>query len=177
MRTPQSVPGVGGSLGFTVVELITVLVLLAILSSVALSRMVRPDAFAPATLAHQLKLDLNVALGAATARQDVTTSLALLADADAWVLRVSNDLEGTQRETRVDMLNSSVAVTDGAVAEVVSAVAAFELSFSGAGEVATASIGGAVLDASGGIDLTIVGASSSRDLCLHPTGYLDDSTC
>ena len=162
--------------GFTIVELITVILLLAILSGVAISRMVEPRAFAPSTIAHQLELEFSLAHGEATRRQDATTTLALLGQADAWLIRLSNDVDGVIRETRVDALEATIAVTHGALSISLTDTDVLSLTYSGTGEVVSASLGGSAIDPRTGIQIDISG-QSARTLCLYATGHLDDAAC
>lgn len=162
--------------GFTVVELVTTIILLAILSGVAMSSMVSPSSFGPSTIAHQLGLEFSVAYGQATARQDVTVSVEIQGDTDAWLVRISNSADGVVRTTSLDALGTSITVTNGLSSSSLSGSDALTLSFSGSGEVASAALAGSIIDPSLGIQIDLAG-ESNRVMCLYPTGYLDDAAC
>lgn len=162
--------------GFTVVELITTIILLAILSGVAMSTMVSSSSFAPSTVAHQFNLELNFAHAAATARQDVAVSLEILADADAWLIRTSNSVDGVIRTTSVEAFNSNITATSGASSSLLSASDTLVINYAGTGEIASASLAGSVIHPADGIQLLLIG-DSSRTLCIYPSGYFDHDVC
>ncbi len=162
--------------GFTVVELITTIILLAILSGVAMSTMVSTSSFAPSTLAHQFNLELNFAHAVATARQDVAVSLEVLADSGDWLIRTSNSVDGVVRRTAVDAFNSSITASSGSTSSALSASDTLVLNYSGTGEIASASLAGTALNPADGIQLLLLG-DSSRTLCIYPSGYFDHDVC
>lgn len=183
--TPSRTPGivVGKHLsarsyacGFTVVELVTTIVLLAILSGVALNSFVSPSAFEPSTLVHQLKLEFNLAHGYATARQDAEVEVMIFADSASWRAQTSNSLDGIIRDTSVDAFNSVLTVTDGTTSGAVSNTSPLTIAYAGTGAIAQVTLGGTPLDLDQGIQWQVVG-DSARTLCLHPTGYLDENPC
>ena len=162
--------------GFTIVELITTIILLSILSGVAMSTMTTSSSFAPSTITHQYNLELSLAHGYATARQDVTVSLELLADADTWLMRTSNSTDGVIRSTAVDAYNTSINVSSGATSSQLSDLDTLLLSYSGTGEIALATLAGTNIDPAEGIQFDVVG-DSNRTLCLYPTGFFYHAAC
>jgi len=162
--------------GFTIIELITTIILLSILSGVAMSTMVTSSSFAPSTITHQITLEFNLAHGFATARQDVTVSFEVLADSDTWLLRTSNSLDGETRSTAIDAHNTTISVSSGASSSLLNNLNSLVLSYSGTGEIVAASLAGSSIDPTQGIQFDVVG-DSSRTLCLYPTGFFDDAAC
>ena len=91
--------------GFTVVELIAVLLLMGILAATATSRMVGSNAYAPALVSQQLIALGRLAQQTALARQDASVSLDVDQDAGDWRLRVQVDdgasvVDGARRARR-----------------------------------------------------------------------------
>ena len=96
------------ALGFTIVELVVVLLLLGILSATALSRFVEPSAFAPRTIAGALMAQTHfAALSAQTSADDV--DFVVLPSAGDWTMDVS--IMGlSQRSTTAAMANTRIEV-------------------------------------------------------------------
>ncbi|MEQ9450716.1 MAG: hypothetical protein RJQ07_03940 [Pseudomonadales bacterium] len=162
--------------GFTVVELITTIILLAILSGFAMTRLVKPTSFAPSTFAHQLDLELSLAQSLATARQDAALTFALSLAADGYVLTTRNSVDGVVRTTTLDADSLTLMATAGATSIQLSTTDALEITFAGDGTVSDLNLGGSLVSGNAGLDINIAG-ETSRSLCLHPTGYLDAAPC
>ena len=80
-----------GESGFTVVELIAVLLLLGILAATAMSRLVGSNAYAPALVSEQLIALGRLAQQTALSRQDAAVSLDIDQNAGDWRIRVLVD--------------------------------------------------------------------------------------
>ena len=77
--------------GFTVVELVAVLLLMGILAATAMSRMVGSNAYAPALVSQQLIALGRLAQQTALSRQDASVSLDVDQNAGDWRFRVLVD--------------------------------------------------------------------------------------
>ena len=84
--------------GFTVVELIAVLVLMGILAATATSRMVGSNAYAPALISQQFVALGRLAQQTALSRQDASVSLDVDQNTGDWRFRVQVD-DGTSTIT------------------------------------------------------------------------------
>lgn len=162
--------------GFTVVELVAVILLLAILSITALGRFVRPSAFAPAVVSAALVAEVRQARQLAGARSDARVTLELTADGSDWRFALATDVDGVVREQRVAMANTSLTASSGAASAGLGAGAGLQLTFHGDGDVAAIAIAGSPGDADLGVELAL-GGDSARTLCIYPSGYATDSAC
>jgi len=165
--------------GFTVVELIAVMVLLGILAATATSRMVSGSAYAPALVAQQLLAVGRLAQQTAMARQDATISIDVDQDAGDWRFRVQvNDgvMTTTATEERAHIANTSVVVVNGATSVPLGPAAPLRLSFDGLGSVTAGSAGSTVVDPTIGVGFTVSGDSTSL-LCIGSTGHVYRGNC
>jgi prepilin-type N-terminal cleavage/methylation domain-containing protein len=165
--------------GFTVVELIAVLVLLGILAATAMSRMVSGNAYAPALVAQQLLAVGRLAQQTALARQDATVAIEVDQDAGDWRFRVQVDdgvTTTTAVEERASIANTSVVVMNGATTVSLGPATALSLSFDGLGSVAASSAGSTVVDPTIGVGFTVSGDSTSL-LCIGSTGHVYRGNC
>jgi prepilin-type N-terminal cleavage/methylation domain-containing protein len=151
-----------GESGFTVVELIAVLLLLGILAATAMSRLVGSNAYAPALISEQL-----IALG----RLDQ--------NAGDWRIRVLVD-DGTGpatvREELVEIRNTSIVVGNGAVNLALGATVPLHVGFDGLGSLASSTGGATILDPSVGIGIGVTG-DSTYSVCIGPTGHAYRGNC
>lgn len=162
--------------GFTIVELITVVILLGILSAVAFARMGSSSSFAPALLMQQIDEELRLAGKLATARQDsqITFNLSLISG--QWQCQTSSDLDGVLRTATLDQSNSSIVASNGATTAAIDASNPLALSLDGLGNLTAVSLGASSGDVALGVHLAISG-DSQRDLCIYPTGYVAHAAC
>ena len=164
--------------GFTIVELVSVLLLLGILSAVALSRLVGDSAFAPAFAADEIVAFTRLAQQTALARQDAAVRVEVVADGTDWRLRVRVD-PGTGavdlREQRVARKNTAIVAASGATSLPLS-TSPLVLAFDGLGALASATIGAVTLDPSIGVALTVTG-DASYAVCIESTGHAMRGTC
>ncbi len=164
------------SRGFTIVELIVVLVLLGVLSVTAFSRFVKPSAFAPGIVIHALVLEARAAQQLATSRADAVVTLRVDRSGDDWRLRLETDVDGVLREERVGAANTTLAAVSGAASGTVDASSPLILRFDARGDLAAVLIGAAAGDPALGISLSLSG-DSAREACVYPSGYATDATC
>ena len=141
-----------------------------------MSAFIKPSSFAPGTFTAQLEQELLLTQAMATARQNTASSLALLKDANDWLVQVSNDTDGLVRETRIAAYNSSIAASNGAINATITTSQTLILDYNGTGEITRAELAGNALDPMLGINLVVSG-DSCRSLCIYPSGHLTDAFC
>lgn len=162
--------------GFTIVELITVVVLLGILSMTAASRMVRPSSFAPGIVAHAFVAETRIAQQRAATRRDAQITLTADRLGDDWRFVLSSDVDGVLRTELVDVANTSVSVQSGTANATLNASTSLRMDFSTTGDLSVVLVGGVLGDATTGVAISVVG-DSDRDVCVHPTGYAVEDAC
>lgn len=164
--------------GFTIVELIAVLLLLGILSTVAMSRMVKGSAYTPSLVVQEVVALTRFGQQLAMSRQDATVSLEMQQIASDWRFRVRVDSGAGAIDARVqatERSNSSITVTNGATTMTL-ASDPLVLTFDGLGNLSTAAVGATAMNASIGVQLTVLG-DSNRTVCVSSTGYAYRDSC
>lgn len=160
--------------GFTVVELVVVIILLSILSATALSRFSRPDVFAASALANTLTAQIHFAAQAAQTRStpvtlNVTqTSGLLLAQVASAAVMI--------RETQASLANVSLSLSNNGTDYPVSEGAVWQMTFRGKGDLVAASLDAIVLNPGIGITAHFSG-DTDRFLCVQPIGYVSEQAC
>lgn len=120
--------------GFTVVELVAVLLLMGILAATAMSRMVGSNAYAPALVSQQLVALGRLAQQTALSRQDASVSLDVDQNAGDWRFRVLVDdgsSVATAHEERADLANITLTISNGALSASLGPAASLHLVFDG----------------------------------------------
>lgn len=162
--------------GFTLVELVAVVVLLGVLGVVASARFVGPAAFAPAMVAQAAQAEARLARQLAASRHDARVSLLLDRSGGHWRLRVVTDVDGVVRTALVEAENTTVQATSGALSRTLDATTTVTVGFDRRGDLATVAIGGSAGDPALGVGLLVAG-DANRRLCIHPSGYVTDDAC
>ncbi len=181
MRRARSLGSMGDDSvgGFTVVELIAVLLLMGILAATATSRMVGSNAYAPAFVAQQLIAIGRLAQQTALSRQDAVVSLDVDQNAGDWRFRVLVD-DGasvvTAHEERADLANTTLTVSNGALNVPLGPTTSLHLVFDGVGGLSAGAAAATVLNAATGVNLTASGDSTSS-VCIGSTGHAYRGTC
>jgi prepilin-type N-terminal cleavage/methylation domain-containing protein len=165
--------------GFTVVELIAVLVLMGILAATAMSRMVGSNAYAPALISQQLIALGRLGQQMALARQDASVSLDVDQNAGDWRFRVQVD-DGsssvTAHEERAELGNTVLTVSNGALTLPLGPAASLHLAFDGIGGLVAGNVAATALNTNAGVGLTASGDSASS-VCIGSTGHAYRGIC
>jgi MSHA pilin protein MshC len=162
--------------GFTIVELIVVIVLLGILSISAMSRFVRPSAFAPGIVSHAIIAQARAAAQLAASRADAQVTLVVDRIGVDWRLRVQTDLDGVVNSELVGAHNTSIQASSGAASGTIDATTPLIVQFDHAGNLSSVMIGAGAGSAAAGVAMVLSG-DSSREACIYPTGYVADAGC
>ena len=162
--------------GFTIVELVVVIILLSILSAVAISRSVSTTAFTPATVAHQMYQEIKLAQAMAMSRQDTQISFQLDLDGDDWRLINSSAIDGILRTTFVPAENTDIRLSSGATVETLQDGGSLLVAFDSLGNVNSLTVEGASVAATTGLLVEVLG-DNNRSLCLYNSGYLANGSC
>ena len=162
--------------GFTIVELVIVVILLAILGVTAISRSVEPSAFAPSIVTHRAIEAVRYAHQIAASRQDAVVTLTVTQDGADWRFRTSTDVDGVVDDSTVGRENSTLDATSGAVTASLDAATPLVLRFDGRGAVDAITIGASSGDVTRGVQIA-VGGDSARTICVYPTGYAANDAC
>ena len=162
--------------GFTIVELVVVIILLGILSVAAVSRMISPSDFAPGMVSATTASQFRYARALAFAREDTDVRFMLAVVGGDWQITSSTDADGTVRSEQIEQGDTSVQLVNGSFSGVVSNSDPLRITFASDGGVASAMLGAQSLDPDLGLRLQINGASS-RLLCVYPNGYLLTADC
>jgi len=162
--------------GFTIVELITVVILLGILSVVAVARFIEPGAFAPGILVHAVVTEGRFAQQLAASRSDARVSLLVDRLGSDWRFRTITDVDGVVRIELVAAEDTLLSATSGAASSDINAADALLVDFDSSGDLADVIIAGSSGDAMLGVELNVIGANP-RVACIHPSGYTSNAAC
>lgn len=162
--------------GFTIVELVIVIVLLGILSVAAVSRMMSPSDFTPGMVSATTASQFRYARALAFAREDTSVQFMLTIVGGDWQMTSSTSVDGTLRSEQVEQGDTTVELVNGGISGSVTALEPLLITFASDGGLAAASLGTQSLDPGLGLRLQISGASS-RLLCVYPNGYLLTADC
>ena len=153
--------------GFTIVEMIVVITLLAILGTVAIARLTGPSAFDPLLLRDYLLAQNAYARRVAMHRQDVDVRLVL--DRNVSGIRSTVFADSTLLVERQSETSASVTVAGVplAVGETLT------IHYDGVGYVIDAAHNGSGLAFASGINLVV----SDLQMCLYPSGLAEAGSC
>lgn len=172
----RSCPMCARANGFTIVELITVIILLGILSIVALAKFVEPSAYAPSIVTHGLVAEGRMAQQIAVSRVDAVVSLTLDKLGDDWRVQVSTDVDGVLRNNLFEAENTTLQASSGAAIATLDATTQLLVTYAHSGDLSGVQIGASAGDAAMGVELALSG-DSNRQICIYPSGYTSDDAC
>ncbi len=158
--------------GFTIVELVVVLLLVGVLSAVAIPRFIQPSAFDASVGAQFVLEEARFAQKLANYRQDQTVSLVISRTADELLARVVGNGGLELRSNTIPLRSLELRFGGNALA----AGQTLTISYGGDGRLRQAQWAGTTLVTSMGIDLEVV-AAQSRSLCIYPSGFADHVPC
>lgn len=161
-------------LGFTVVELVVVIILLSILSATALSRLSKPDVFAASVLSTTLTAQIHFAAQAAQTRNTPVT-LNVTPASGRLVMQVASS-GGMLRSTDAALANVSLSLTNSGTVYPISSGSVWQMTFVGKGDLVAASLDTDILDPEAGITAHLRG-DTDQFLCVQPIGYVSEQAC
>ena len=171
--------------GFTLVELITVITLVGILSMVAIPRMVGRDSFGNEEVARSLMGSARLAQQHALSHTDEAVALTVARTADGYNFVISRDGGGTPvtlYNLRSAYPKVDISVAAGALTSAVVVGQTLTLAFTSRSDLNSVSLAGAPLSSplggavDGGVAVTINGNTSSL-VCVAASGYAHRGTC
>ena len=165
--------------GFTIVELVAVLLLLGVLSTFAMSRVMSGSSYSPAFVAQEVVAMTRFAQGVAMSRRDAAVTVELDVVGGDWRFRVLADdgaIVRSLREQRTETKDAAISVTSGADTIALGGGNAFVVAFDGLGNVVSAVSGVTSLDPSLGLAFLVTGAATF-EVCVGPTGHAYRNVC
>lgn len=162
--------------GFTLVELITVILLLGVLSAVAVARGLKPNDFEPRQIASLLAEQYRFAHALSTASYGDSIDYSITESAGTWSFVTASVANGEARREDVVANSISLAISNAGTSADIDAANGLVIEFSTNGDLLGASIGATALQADQGIEIRVTG-DSVHELCIYPTGYIGSSAC
>ena len=172
VRPHQILRAASRTVGFSIVELITVLLLVSILSAVGISRSVTPSSFEAAIVNQFLVSELRFARRTAMNRQDVSIVLVLSRTSDEIIVEL-------QTPAALSLRNRSVSrgrVELQAGSQTLDVGESFVVSLDGQGRVSTITLAGVPTATGNGLEIAVTG-ERTIPLCIFPSGYALDESC
>lgn len=158
--------------GFTVIELVVSIALLAIVAVSTSSRWFSADAFSAATLKSQLLGEARLAQRAALTNNQVVVRLVISQSAGDWRYQIYQDAT-LFRDVRVAVDNVSIQATAGITSALGPGVD-LDLQYDGLGNVSAVVLGGVAGNVTSGISVVMAG---DRSMCVSPLGFAHDGDC
>ncbi len=162
------------AVGFTVVEIVVVLILLGILSATAMSRMISATAFSGLTLTNTFRSHAQYAAQLAQTGAGVVT-LGMSVSGGVRHLHIRAD-GVIARHTELKLGNLTLAVDNAGTLQTVTNDVALVVQYRNSGEVGGAAVGTAVLDVDQGFEFLAQG-ERVHSICFYPTGYVSALAC
>ncbi|MEM9620719.1 MAG: hypothetical protein AAF993_03660 [Pseudomonadota bacterium] len=153
-------------------------VLLAILSVVALPRMVQPGTFTPATLTQAIVSQGRAGAQAALAQPQALVRLQVQRLSGQWRIQLLRD-GNVQQQALIAEADVAVHVNNAGSSYTLQAGDTLDVRFAPPGQIITAMLNGSgvpALVSSQGVGLLVQG-DSSRHLCIYPNGYVSARAC
>jgi prepilin-type N-terminal cleavage/methylation domain-containing protein len=162
--------------GFSIVELVVSIALLAIVAATASSRWFSADTFSTDTIKSQLLAEARLAQRTALTNSQAEVRLNVSQVGGSWrcqIIQESGGVETVLRETLTDSDGVSIQVTAGGVSTL-NTGQALDLRYDGLGNISGVNVGGVAGSVSGGVSLTF---SNERTFCVSPLGFAHDGEC
>lgn len=160
------------SRGFTVVELVVSIALLAIVAVSTSSRWFSADTFSAATLRSQLLGEARLAQRAALTNNQVVVRLVVSQSADNWRYQIYQDAT-LLREISADVDNVSIQVVAGITSTLGPSVD-LDLQYDSLGNLSAVALGGVAGAVTSGVSVVLAG---DRPMCISPLGFAHDGDC
>ena len=164
--------------GFSIVELVTVILLLGVITAVVAPRWFDTTAFDASILSTEVLSVARLAQRTAVARPGVDVSLSVVQVGDQWRLEVLADDAGVEtvlHGVSVDV-PSSIAVTAGIGPTNLSAVDSLTLTYDALGNASSVFLAGVPGTVDSGVSLDLAGGVDHR-LCISPLGFAHAGSC
>ncbi len=171
------------SRGFTVVELVASIVLVAIISATVSTRWFGTDTFQVSTASSQFLTIARLAQRIAQANSSITIHLRIDQAAGDWQYLVNEDDAGvvtTLHRLEIDAADINIQVTAGIGPSGLSAATSLDLEYDSLGNLKEVTIGAnpGVVTSGVAIDLSATGAgTANRKVCISPLGFAHDGIC
>lgn len=161
--------------GFTIVELIVVVILLSVLSMTAISRFVQPSAFSPRLLTEAFSSASHHASQLAVT-DTPSVSIEVSGGAEDYLFTVRKGA-ALRRNMRIERDGLTLVVSNnGAPIGSIDGPDSLTVNLAADGDVASATFAGVPLDPSVGIELGVQGHAKPLR-CLQPSGYVAETGC
>ncbi len=162
--------------GFTLVELITVILLLGIVSSVVIARSGNSSDFEPRKFASTAAEQYRFAHGLSAGRYGDLVSFSISNTSGTWQFVTASLSEGEVRREAMADESVSLLINNGTTSLSASTANSVRVEFAPTGDVSAAYLGTLALQVDLGIELSVTGGST-HNLCIYPTGYLSVDSC
>jgi MSHA pilin protein MshC len=164
--------------GFTVIELVTVILLLGIVTAVVAPRWFNTAAFDASVLSTEVLSVARLAQRTAVARPGVEISLTIVQSGSEWRIDVLADDGSTLTvlHTVTVGVTTSIAVTAGIGPTNLTATDSLALSYDALGNTLSVLLGGSPGTVDSGVSFDFAGGNDYR-LCISPLGFAHAGIC
>lgn len=179
LRPGRNPPRARRSDGFTIIELITCIVLLAIISVGTSSRWFESDAFKINAATAQFVSYSRLAQRIAMANRTVLIHLQIAKTSGNWQFSIIEDDSSvltTLHQVQVEADGINFAVTAGIGPTDLSTAASLDIEYDALGNIVDVLIGAAQGTTANGV-LVNVSGTSQQSICISPVGFSHDGVC
>tara|TARA_R110002073_G_scaffold5880_3_gene35782 strand:- start:876 stop:1388 length:513 start_codon:yes stop_codon:yes gene_type:complete len=162
--------------GFTVIELVVSIALLAIVAVGTSSRWFSADAFSADTLKSQLLAEARLAQRTALSNSQVVVHLVVSQSSNKWRYQIFIDSSGAttlMREVQADVDRVTIQVTGGVSTTLVQG-ADLDLQYDDLGNLSGVTLAGVAGNVDSGLSFLLAG---NRTFCISPLGFAHDGSC
>jgi MSHA pilin protein MshC len=161
--------------GFTVVELVVSIALIAIVAVGTGSRWFSADTFSADTIKSQVLAETRLAQRVALSNSETVVHFTLSQSGNDWVYQIILDdgsVQTVMRRLEVDRDQIGISVSAGSSATLGAGVT-LDLSYDGLGNITAVEVGGVSGDPAYGVRIS----AGTRSLCISPLGFAHDGDC